>query len=272
MPTPPTPSPPSPASKVQEPIPALVLAGGKASPEFAQLSGTEFRALAELNGRPMVAYVLQALREASTISRVVLVAPSGVPDLPEAEARVVGDGDLVDNILAGAAACPGAGHVLLITADIPFIRPEEVDDYVRTSLAGDADACYAAVSIEACRRQFPGMKRTALRTPAGLVTGGNLVVQRVSALPQEAAFIRRAYAERKSPLGLARIIGFGNVLKFLLGRLTLKDIETAASRVLGVRCRLLLTPHAALGTDIDRPEDLLKARALFAERGSVTRR
>lgn len=251
-------------SRQPDAVPAVVLAGGRASREFAEVGGVHFRALADLNGTPMVQYVLRALQEAKSITRVVLVAPSGFPDQPGTDLRVVGDGDLADNILAGLQACSEAEHALLVTADIPFLSPASVEDHVRLCLEQDADCCYTAVSREACLKRFPMMKRTWLRTPQGYVTGGNVVLQRLAAAEREMDVLRRAYRARKNPLFLAGLIGTRNVAKFAVGRLTLQDIEQSVSRILGVRCRLVLTPHADLATDVDRPEDLIQARVLLS--------
>ena len=248
-----------------DPVPAIVLAGGRASAEFAAAAGVENRALAEIAGRPMVSYVLRALHEARTVRRVVLVAPPGFPSQAEADETVTSDEGLVENIQAGISQCADSEYVLIATADLPFLQAASVDDYTRACAATGADCCYAAVTRAACARRFPGMKRTYLHTTAGSVTGGNVVFQRAASYPRQAALLRQAYARRKNPLFLASLIGPANVLKLLAGRLTLKDIETAASRAIGVRCRLIVTEHADLGTDIDRPEDLQETRRLFSE-------
>ena len=241
-------------------VPAIVLAGGKTSPEFAAEAGSPQRALAEINGWPMVRYVLHALREAETVSRVILVAPSGFPAEPEADEQVAGDGGLVENLEAGLARCGGSTHALLVTADIPFLSPASIDDYVRTCAALDVDCCYAAIPRAACQEHFPEMKRTYLRIGDDALTGGNVVLQRIAAFPRQAELLRKAYQQRKNPLFLASLIGPGNVWKFLLRRLTLEDIGREVSRIIGAECRLVQTPHADLGTDVDRPEDLALAR------------
>jgi hypothetical protein len=72
--------------------------------------------------------------------------------------------------------------------------------------------------------------------------------------------VRVAFESRKNPLFLARLIGLGNVAKFLARKLTPEDIEKAVSRMMGTRCRLLITGHAELGSDVDKPNDLVLAR------------
>ena len=241
-------------------LPAIVLAGGKTRPEFAAEAGVERRALAEIHGRTMVSYVLRALRQAATIGEILLAAPPDFPPQPEADRHVAVDDGLEENIRAALTHCAGAEFVVLVTADIPFLRPESIDDYVRASLATGADLCYSAITQETCQAQFPEMKRTYLYTPTGGVTGGNVVVQRVATYERQAETLREAYAARKNPVFLAKLIGLRNVFKLVTRRLTLKDIEQATGRLMGVKVRLVETPHADLGTDVDRPEDLRLAR------------
>jgi molybdopterin-guanine dinucleotide biosynthesis protein A len=251
------------------PVPAIVLAGGKSSPEFAAESGAEYRSQAEIDGWPMLRYVVHALKRAETIREVIVVAPSSFPREPEADQQLPGDGDIGSNLLAGAAACGDAEFALIVTADVPFLTPEAVDAYVRTCAALEGDCLYAAVSLEACKKQFPEMKRTALHTPAGAFTGGNTVYQRVSTLLRQIKVLREAHAARKNPLFLVRLIGLRNVLRFLLRRLTLEEIGRAASRVIGVRCLMVPSDEAVLGTDVDRPEDLRLARRLLRREDSA---
>lgn len=220
----------------------------------------ERRALAEIHGQTMVRYVLRALRQAETIGEILLAAPADFPSQPEADRHVAADAGLEENIRLALRHCQGAEFVVLVTADIPFLQPGSMDDYVRASLATGADLCYSAITQEACQAQFPGMKRTYLHTPTGSVTGGNVVVQRVSTYERQAETLREAYTARKNPVFLAKLIGLGNVLKLVTRRLTLADIEQATGRLMGVRVRLVVSPHADLGTDVDRPEDLRLAR------------
>lgn len=258
-------------SRQQPPgVTALVFAGGKTGPEFAAAAGVPdapgARSLAEIHGLPMVRYVLQALQQAETVDRVLLVAPTGFPSQPEADDMVHSDADLVGNIAAGLTRCLGAEHALLVTADIPFITPAAIDDYVRVCREVGADVCYAAIPEAACEKQFPGMRRTYLRTRRTAYTGGNVVFQRVAVFERQAEMLRVARARRKSPAFLAKMIGWGNLLKLLTRRLELEDISQAASRLLGVHCQLVVTPWAELGSDVDKPDDLLLARSLLHPR------
>jgi 2-phospho-L-lactate guanylyltransferase (CobY/MobA/RfbA family) len=190
------------------------------------------------------------------VGRTLVVGPPAVGEAGSGYELVAADGDLADNLERAAAACTGETFVLIVSADIPFVTPEAIDDYVRRCLALDVDCAYAAVPLDACLERFPAMRRTTLRTPAGSFTGGNVVLQRLSTLKKQLDLLRKARRSRKSPLFLARLIGVGNLLRFGARRLTLEHIEEAASRRMGVRCRLVRTPYAELGADVDRAEEL----------------
>jgi hypothetical protein len=64
-------------------------------------------------------------------------------------------------------------------------------------------------------------------------------------------------ALRKRPLALARLIGLDILLKLLLGRLSLHELEARARRILGVEARALVTPYPEVGVDVDQEEDLV---------------
>jgi hypothetical protein len=192
------------------------------------------------------------------------VAPPAFPVIAEADEMVYSNVDLVGNIEAGLASCTGDEFALLVTADIPFLTPEAVDDYVQASWAANVDCVYAAIPEDACRRSFPELVRTYLRTPEGSFTGGNIVFQRVTAFAKQGPILREARERRKNPAYLVRLIGPGNVLRFATRTLTLDHIGAAASRLLKVQCKVLSTPWAELGSDIDKPEDLVIARRMLS--------
>ena len=244
-------------------LPAIILAGGNSAPDFCAEAGTSVRALADINGRPMVAYVIRALRAAALVGKIIVVGPDEMAGQARADEFVTACDDLAENVARGLAGCDSAGCALLISADVPFVTPEAIDDFIRRSAETGADCCYAAVTLEACRRRFPGMKRTAINAEGTRVTGGNAVYQRVAAYERERAFLQEAHRRRKNPLFLAGLIGPPTIARLVIGRLSISDIERAASRAMGVSCRVILSPHAEIGTDIDRPEDLRRAREIL---------
>src|SRR5204863_2136106 len=162
-------------------------------------------------------------------------------DAPGARQQLRGGGDLMETIERGVGACPGAGYVLLVTADVPALTAEGIDTFVRAGLETAADAVYPVIPQAANEARFPGIRRTYLRLTDGVFTGGNLFLIRPEALLRQREIIRRAHAARKRPLRLALMVGWRTLWRLWRGRLSLADAEAAISRLLGLTARAFVT-------------------------------
>lgn len=234
---------------------AVVLGGGDPGDPFAQAHGQKVKALIELHGQPMAAYVLRALRDSGMVGQIAYVGPT----TPEIDAlidiRVTDRGSLLGNLEAGIAALPQTARVLVATADIPMLTGEQVRDVLQAAPA-DAALVYPVVRREDCEAAYPGVKRTYAKVRDGTFTGGNLFLLDPALVGQFLPRLKEILAARKAPLKLAAIIGPGILLKLLTGRLTVRDLEEKISATLHVPARALITPHAAIGTDVDKDSDL----------------
>ena len=54
-------------------------------------------------------------------------------------------------------------------------------------------------------------------------------------------------ALRKDPVGMARLVGFGFIVKFLLKRLAAADIEQVVREKFGITGAVIEVPHAEVG-------------------------
>ncbi|QFP77188.1 NTP transferase domain-containing protein [Deinococcus sp. AJ005] len=253
---------------------AVVLGGGDPGDEFAAAHGVPVKPLIPVNGEPMALYVLRALQGSGRVARIAYVGPT----TPEIEAlihlRVTDNGSLLGNLEAGVEALEAGGirkgeRVLVVTADIPMLTAREVQD-VLDSASTDAALVYPVVRREVCEAAYPGVRRTYARLRGGSFTGGNLFILDPSLIGQFLPRLREVLAARKAPLKLAGLIGPGIFIKLLTGRLTVEALESKVSDILGVQARALITPHAAVGTDVDQDEDLALAEAYLGsekERG-----
>ncbi len=102
----------------QRPLPlGAVLAGGAAT----RLGGA--KATAQLAGRPLITYPIEALAQAG-ITPVVFAKQGS--DLPEQEVEVVTEPDEPRHPLAGVVAAlrhAGARGALVLPCDVPFVSP-----------------------------------------------------------------------------------------------------------------------------------------------------
>jgi GTP:adenosylcobinamide-phosphate guanylyltransferase len=245
----------------------VVLAGGKNSPEMAAATGTENRALTPIGTRTMLDYVVSALNEAPSVGRIFVVGT-----VPQSErcTQVAGRETLLENLMAGLEAAGDAERVLVSTSDIPFLTPEAAEDFVVRATAVGADLCCSYVPLAVCIRKYPEMKRTAVKLAEGRFTLGNMMLVNPKFLQTKQEAITAAYAARKSPVQVAKMLGPG-LLGRLLGAqmiapalLSVTALEAAVSRVLGGKAAGICSAYAEIGTDVDKPDDVAIARRILA--------
>ncbi|ADV68877.1 NTP transferase domain-containing protein [Deinococcus maricopensis] len=239
---------------------AVVLGGGDAGDEFAASQGVAVKPLLALGGRPMAAWVLDALRASGRVRRVAYVGPT-TPELDaRIDVRVTDQGSLLGNLEAGVAALAGeAGRrVMVVTADIPMLTGAELAEVL--DAAPNAGLVYPVVTRAACEAAYPGVKRTYARLRDGVFTGGNVFLLDPSLIGRFLPRLRALLAARKNPARLALMIGPGVLVRLLLGRLRIAALEARVGALLGVEARALVTARASVGTDVDKLEDLALAR------------
>jgi len=249
---------------------AVVLAGGKNGPEMRAATGVENRALTPLGDTTMLGCVVAALSAAPPVGRVFVVGP--VP-LSGDYASVTGGETMLDNLMAGLAAAQadGGGMVLVSTSDIPFLTPASVEDFVRQASASGADLCFSYVPVELCYAKYPQMKRTAIKVREGRLTLGNLFLINPRFLIAHQTTITQAYAARKSPFKVGRLLGWRLLARFLGAQalspalLPVSRLEAGVGRLIGGGCRVsaIRSEFPEIGTDVDKPEDVAAARELL---------
>ncbi len=220
--------------------------------------------------RPMVHWVVDALLGVEGLASLVVVGPAElVVELSDPRIRVVAPGTgLFDNVRRGLDALePLDGELLVAAADAPLIRPRHLAAFLARARASGAQLCYPVVRREVCERAFPGVERTWVRLRDGSFTGGNVFLLRGSSARRAAGAGEDLLELRKSPIRLARTVGLWFLLRYLLGRVTLAEVQARFSRVLGVDGRAVVVDDPEIGVDVDKPGDLeLAERALRARR------
>jgi GTP:adenosylcobinamide-phosphate guanylyltransferase len=199
-------------------VDAVILAGGDG--EVIDPS-CRFKGLLPVAGKPLVEWVVDAFKEATLINEIAVVIPTAEglgPWVDRVDKLVVSDGLFMDNVLAGVASFRVDRPVLVATGDIPLITPEAVDDFVRSSLATDADFTYPLVTRAQMELEFPGSERTYFRLRTGWHTGGNAMLANPRLIPAARDLGQRLFDQRKNPIGVLRIAGLGFVVRFVLGR------------------------------------------------------
>ena len=255
---------------------AIVLAGERpgVSP-VAEAAGVCCKALAEVAGQPMVSRVLDALEQSQSIGRKMLcglpkAALAAVPVLDEALAT--GRIDWQEGVQSPSGSAFSALQqidpskpVLLTTADHALLTPQMVDHFCCAALASGADLVVAVASYSAVSEAFPGVRRTVTRLSDDGYCGCNLFAFMTPEARKVADIWRRVEQQRKRPWRLVSIIGWGSVLRYLLGRLSLQQALERLSGRFGLRIDAVVMPQPEASVDVDTVRDWKFARRL-AER------
>jgi CTP:molybdopterin cytidylyltransferase MocA len=255
---------------------AIVIAGGIPGPEDPLYPLTQGRpkALLELEGRPMLQWVVDALEASARVEHVVAIGPGPELGLRFGSKTVClpDQGGMIANILFGLKTVqrlsPGATHTLLASGDIPAITPEMVDWRVATVEAARADLDYAVVERKSMDRVFPGSRRSFTRLKDVEVCGGDLNGLSVNVVCDKPLW-DSLVASRKNAFKQAALIGYDVLLLAMFRRLTLRDAERRVSRNLGLKAHVTLCPFAEVGMDVDKPHQLELVRQYLRARGAV---
>lgn len=228
----------------------VILAGGECPADLAALSGVPRRSDIPFNGKTFLETVVEAVKP--------LGEPLIVGGDPAKHPRTIPSGTSFVDSLSLALAELKSDRFLLATADLPFLTPEAVALFLR-SADQSADVNYPIVPMDACKKAFPTLKRTAVKIREGEFTGGNLAFLKTDAARNSLPILRKLYEDRKSPLKLARTMGLKTLALLVRAQIapasvSIADFEASLSRVLQLKIKGVVVPDPGIGTDIDNAE------------------
>jgi len=247
-------------------VDAIILAGAKNDGKLQTVSSCPYEALIHINGKPMLCYVVEALRKSPYIDRIVVVG------FPEFKQYLADDiillecaSSLVENVQIGMNYLQPKNHVLVVTSDIPMVTQEAVDDFIQRCEGKVADLFYPIVSKEANEELYPGVIRTYVTLKDGIYTGGNMVLMSAHFIGQCHPVVERVVQLRKKPFAIARLLGLKIIIKFVFRKLTIADVEQRVKKHFGLCAQAVISPYPQIGTDVDKPSDWELAQRVLAQ-------
>jgi 2-phospho-L-lactate guanylyltransferase (CobY/MobA/RfbA family) len=248
------------------PFTALVLAGERpgAPDPAAVYAAVAHKALIEVQGRPLLARVVGALRQAG--AERIAVSTS--------KAEVIALAKSLDVDVIPASASPSLSvaqgvaalrfPVLVTTADHALLQAEWVRQFLDAApLDVDIAALMGAQAVVAAAA--PQTQRTYLRFADGRYSACNLFLLRTPEALKAIGLWRRVEAERKTPWRIAARLGVGTLLAYALGMLTLDGAVARLGRRAGVRAAVVRTPFGLAAVDVDKAADLDLVRRIVGD-------
>jgi GTP:adenosylcobinamide-phosphate guanylyltransferase len=248
---------------------ALILAGDRGpSDPVAQAAGVSTKAFAPIAGRPMIEYVVDALRSSGRIGDIAVSIAPDAPALPDGLIRL----DMGPTpATSGAAGVDVMGTPLLITtADHPLLTPEMVQDFLTAFEASGAEAAAACSLRVVVEKAGNDARRTYLKFSDGWVSGCNLFALRTPDAVAAVEFWKDIEAHRKKPLTMARKIGLLPLALYAVGRLSREAVAKHIGDKIGVTATTIALNQPNAAHDVDKATDMAFAELkLIASGGDI---
>lgn len=251
-------------------IDALVVAGSPNDGNLQGYSTEPFEALIPIGGRTMVEHVVEALINSQQVRNIVVVGPAQLKEIfnNKAVQVVVHHSGIVSNVAAGVKYLPDSKRILLVPGDVPLITPDIIDCFIDNCHDDSYDLYFPIIPKHVMENKYPAMKRTYVTLQDGTFTAGNVFIVNADKIPIGLEKGQEFIELRKSPLKLCRLLGANFVMKFLMHRLTIAEIEQQASKLLHLRGRAIICNTPELGLDVDKPSDLSIVRQIITYAGN----
>lgn len=278
-------------------VDAVVLAGGRIPDEeaaFSRAVGTDRKSMIPLHGRPMVAWVVDALKRTPSVARVAVIGPpelQGHPDLAAADLVLREAEGRSENLFLGLDAFGDSERVLMATSDIPLATSTMYGDLI-AAFPPDTDLGYAVVRRETVMseyedrpppppkpdgRQDPNWVTVKLRE--GAFTGTPCLLFRPEAMKRVRPLVKSIFDDRRIAnvvrtlrplLGTWLLVRIALTLhvRWLGWAISMHEVASRIGRGTGLVARGYVSPYAELAFDVDHLTDVPIAERVLAERAA----
>ena len=233
-------------------VTAVVLAGSDENEPLAKHFNVSSKALIPIEGKPLVSYVLEALKTSQNVKEIIYVGKESDQLSELFDFSVSSVQQFTDNLARGIEVALNNApkqDILIVSADLLWLSAEDVDIFISKCIG--ASVYYPVISRSVVEQTFPEQKRTYAKLKEGEFTGGSLMLIKTSAVTKLLSFAENAYKSRKNLLALARLIGFDITIRFLTRTLTIARLEKHIGKRLGESVKAVLLEQAGIAMDVD---------------------
>ncbi len=243
---------------------AIVTAGGipqPGDPLYAYSNG-DSKALIDIAGKPMIQWVLDALGDSKEVDNVIIIGLTSKSGLTCKKPLhyLSNQGRMLANIVAGVSKSVELNkkteYVLLVSSDIPALKPEMVDYLAQTSMQTRDDIYYGVCPREVMETRYPASHRTYTKLKDMQVCGADINVIHVSMTTDHLETWEKLIGNRKSPLASAAVIGWDTLFLLFTRQVTLQGLVEKASARIGIKGRIIIWDKAEPCMDVDKPHQL----------------
>ena len=189
-----------------------------------------------------------------------VLAPAGIPVLHAKEGETVLDN--IKNGMERLSEQPG-DEFLVISPDLPFLNAKAIDEFL-VGTPDDAGLALPVVIKEHFQAGFPGADNKFNKMLEGELTIGSVFYVKGGVVEKNTGIFMDAHNARKNPGKIAGMLGLSLSLKFLAGKLSLKEAQNRIGTLLDCAVYGVLPASPLLALDIDDERDLAYAEKLLS--------
>ncbi len=238
---------------------ALILAGTKEKGPLEIAENVDNKALIMINGKPMIDYIVDALKNSENIDQIIVVGPEKElsPYIGKKVRKILNPGNsILENMESGFNFFDSNDNLLLLTSDIPLITPEAIDEFLKICTERKAYIGYPLITKENIMKKYPETKRTYVTMKEGIFCGGNIAFFKPEVFFQQKNLIEELFENRKTTWKYIKILGLKFIFKFIFKTLTIEEVERRVTGILGYNSIAVMISHPEVMIDLDKLSDL----------------
>jgi GTP:adenosylcobinamide-phosphate guanylyltransferase len=247
----------------------VILAGSRGPDDpMSKHFGVAHKCMINIAGKPMLEWVLQALR-GTAIDKPFVIVIDDVNAVPAGrDTKTIS----AENS-APASAIAALSHlrsypVLITTGDHPLLSPAMIAHVVKQAESARADVLVGLATAETIQATYPETRRTYFNLGGTRVSGCNLfAITSVHGLKMLERW-RELERDRKKPWKLVSAFGVTPVVQYALGLLTPERAFERVSKSLGITVKPVFMPFAEAAIDVDKPADHALAERILLRRSA----
>jgi GTP:adenosylcobinamide-phosphate guanylyltransferase len=241
---------------------AIVLAADRNLKDpVANAAKVSCKALAPVQGTPMIQRVLEALNNSPSINNIIVCANTALLQSKDYEFKDMATIWFENKQTPSSSARYAMNHVpttsstIVTTADVPFLSTKIIEHFCSVAKNSNTDLAVGFVDYSIVKQQFPALPKTTFKCKDGAFCGCNLFAFNSAESRAILDVWKKIEHQRKHPLKLIRILGWRIMLRYIFKMSTLAELLDAISVKAEVTITPVLVPFPEAAVDVDSALD-----------------
>jgi GTP:adenosylcobinamide-phosphate guanylyltransferase len=252
---------------------AIVLAADRnLNDPVAHAAKVACKALALVQGTPMIQRVLVALNNSPSINNIIVCANAALLHSKDYKFKDMVTTWVENKQTPSSSTRYAMNHVpttspaIVTTSDVPFLSTKIIEHFCSAAKNSNTDLAVGFVDYKIVKQYFPTLPKTTFKCKDGEFCGCNLFAFNSTRSRAILDVWKNIEHQRKHPLKLIRILGWRIMLRYILKLSTLAELLDAISAKAGVTIVPVLVPFPEAAVDVDSAVDWEFVQSIMLEK------